>query len=108
MGKLNEGFHGGPHTPIKFSLNYYRTPNSITPESCFPFRCGPLDLNNPVVETRALMGLMDRVEFHFVSSLHMMKWGGVTFQVPSAYPEKVQRLSKEEARYYNSSRDHEG
>ena len=85
--RLNEGFHKGPHTPMNFTLNYYRTPNSRTPESCFPFRFGPLDLNNPVPETEALMKLMNRVPFHFVSSLHMMKWGGITYEVPHPCPE---------------------
>ena len=85
--RLNEGFQKGPHTPLNFTLNYYRTPNSKTPESCFPFRFGPLDLNNPVPETGALMNLMNRVPFHFVSSLHMMKWGGITYEVPHSCTE---------------------
>ena len=85
--RLNEGFHLGPHTPMNFTLNYYRTPNALTPESCFPFRFGPLDLDSPVPETRALMRIMDRVPLQFVSSLHMMKWGGVTYEVPHSCPE---------------------
>jgi hypothetical protein len=80
--RLNEGFHLGPHTPMNFTLNYYRTPNTLTAESCFPFRFGTLDLNDPVPETRALMKVMDQVPLTFVSSLHMMKWGGITYEVP--------------------------
>jgi hypothetical protein len=80
--RLNEGFQTGPHTPMNFSLNYYRTPNNLTPESCFPFRFGPLNLNNPVPETKALMNLLDQVPMSFISSLHMMKWGGITYEVP--------------------------
>jgi hypothetical protein len=80
--RLNEGFHLGPHTPMNFTLNYYRTPNALTAESCFPFRFGPLNLNNPVPETRALMKIMDQMPLTFVSSLHMMKWGGITYEVP--------------------------
>ncbi|UCD45483.1 MAG: hypothetical protein JSV27_03045 [Candidatus Bathyarchaeota archaeon] len=85
--RRNEGFHGGPHTPMNFSLNYYRTPNRLTPESCFPYRYGPLDLDDPVPETSALMTLLDSVPFHFMSSLHMMKWGGITYEVPEPCPE---------------------
>ncbi|MBN2335528.1 hypothetical protein JXL21_08200, partial [Candidatus Bathyarchaeota archaeon] len=85
--RRNEGFQHGPHTPMNFTLNYYRTPNAITPDSCFPFRFGPLDLNNPVPETRALMKVMDRVPMSFVSALHMMKWGGITYEVPHPCPE---------------------
>ena len=86
-GRLNEGFHKGPFTPLNFTLNYYRTPNHLTGESCFPFRFGPLDLNDPVPETSVLMRLMDRIPFDFISSLHMMKWGGITFEVPEPCPE---------------------
>jgi hypothetical protein len=80
--RVNQRFHLGPHTPINFTLNYYRTPNNLTPESCFPYRFGPLDLNDPVPETKALMKLLDQVPMTFVSSLHMMKWGGITYEVP--------------------------
>ena len=97
--RLNESFQKGPHTPLNFSLNYYRTPTCITPEWCFPFRFGPLDLNRPTAETRALMSLMDRMDFHFVSSLHMMKWGGITYQVPHACPELYGALWDSASRY---------
>jgi hypothetical protein len=80
--RRNEGFQKGPLTPLNFSLNYYRTPYSITPDACFPFRFGPLNLNNPVPETRALMKILDKVKMHLVSALHMMKWGGISFMVP--------------------------
>jgi hypothetical protein len=33
--RVNEDFQKGPHTPMNFTLNYYRTPNKLTPESCF-------------------------------------------------------------------------
>ena len=82
--RLNEGFQKGPLTPMNFTLNYYRTPNNMTPESCFPYRFGPLDLNDPVLETRALMKVLSQVPITFISSLHMMKWGGITYEVPEA------------------------
>ncbi len=89
--RLNEDFQKGPHTPMNFTLNYYRTPNKLTPESCFPYRFGPLELDDPVSETVALMKILDQVPMTFVSSLHMMKWGGITYEVPepceSIYPE---------------------
>jgi hypothetical protein len=85
--RCNEGFQKGPYTPMNFTLNYYRTPNTLTAESCFPYRFGPLDLNDPVPETRALMTLMDRIPFDFISSLHAMKWGGITYEVPEPCPE---------------------
>ena len=92
--RLNDGYHRGDNTPLNFTLNYYRTPVSKTPESCFPIRFGPLNHDSPVPETRALMKLMDRTELHFVSSLHMMKWGGITFEVPEPCPELYAPLLK--------------
>jgi len=97
--RLCEGFQTGEQTVLNFSLNYYRTPVSVTPEWCFPFRSGPLDLDSPTAETRALMTLMDRMDFHFVSSLHQMKWGGITYQVPHPCPELYPYLG-ESARSY--------
>ena len=98
--RLCEGFQTGDQTVLNFSLNYYRTPVTKTPEWCFPFRFGPLDLNSPTSETRTLMSLMDRMDFHFVSSLHQMKWGGITYQVPHPCPELYYQLW-ESARNYN-------
>jgi hypothetical protein len=97
--RLCEGFQTGEQTVLNFSLNYYRTPVSLTPEWCFPFRLGPLDLDSPTAETRALMNLMDRMDFHFVSSLHQMKWGGITFQVPHPCPELYHHLLESARRY---------
>jgi hypothetical protein len=53
-----------------------------------------LDLNNPVPETRAFMKLMDRIPFDFICSLHMMKWGGVSYQVPGPCQELYPGLMK--------------
>jgi hypothetical protein len=84
--RRNEGFQKGPLTPLNFSLNYYRTPHSITPDGCFPFRYGPLNLNSPTAETKAMMNLIDKVKISFLSSLHMMKWGGISFMIPHPCP----------------------
>ena len=98
--RLCEDFQTGEQSVLNFSLNYYRTPVTRTPEWCFPFRFGPLDLNSPTAETRALMSLMDRLDLHFVSSLHQMKWGGITYQVPHPCPELYHHLW-ESARSYD-------
>jgi hypothetical protein len=85
--RLNEGFQKGPLTPMNFTLNFYRTPEPLAGEFIFPYRFGPLDLNHPAPETKALMTLMDRIPFDLISSLHMMKWGSVTLQLPYPCPE---------------------
>ncbi len=97
--RLNEGYLKGPLTPINFARNYYRTPNHLTGELNFPFRFGNiLNLNNPLPETRALMGIMSGIEFRFISSLHVMKFGEMTFEVSRPCPEiysQLQRTARE-------------
>ena len=97
--KLNEGYLKGPLTPTNFAKNYYRTPNYLTGELNFPFRFGNiLNLNNPVPETWALMRIMSGIEFRFISSLHVMKFGEMTFEVSRPCPEiysQLQIIAKE-------------
>lgn len=85
--RLNERSQKGPFTPKNFALNYYRTPTELTGEMTFPYMHGDVVFNNTVPETRALMNLLDKVDFDFVSSLHNMKWGGISYQVSEACPE---------------------
>ena len=97
--RRNEGFQSGDKSVLSFCLNYYRTPVSHTPELCFPYRFGPLDLDHPVPETRALMKVMDEVKLHFVSGLHMMKWGGISYMVPFECPELYADLQNAAERF---------
>jgi hypothetical protein len=86
--QLTKGFLKGPHSPYNFAKNYYRTPVSATPEENFPYRYGNLlDLDSPTPETLALMKLMSGKRLDFISSLHIMKFGGQTYQVPGPCPE---------------------
>ena len=97
--RLNEGFQIGEKSVLNYCMNYYRTPVSICPELCFPYRFGPLDLNNPVPETKALMKVMDGVKLHFISSLHTMKWGGISYMVPFECPELYADLQNAAQRF---------
>jgi hypothetical protein len=97
--RLNEGFQTGEKTVLNYCMNYYRTPVSICPELGFPFRFGPLALDNPVPETKALMKVMDKVKLSFVSSLHMMKWGGISYMVPFECPELYANLQNAAQRF---------
>jgi len=95
--RLNHGFLKGPLTPLHFAKNYYRTPTRLTGEENFPFRHGRIDFNNPRPETEALMKLLDQTRFDLISSLHNMKWGGITYQVSRACSElyaSLQNLTK--------------
>lgn len=97
--RLNEGFLKGPFIPLNFTMNYYRTPNSLTGEFNFPYRIGDIEFNNPLPETRALMKILDQTRIDFISSLHNMKWGGITYEVPGPCPELYPIL-------YKLARDH--
>jgi len=91
--KLTEGYLKGPLTPSNFATNFYRTPNYLTGELNFPFRFGGiLDLNTPTKETNALVKVMNGLEFHFISSLHVMKFGEMTFEVSRPCPEIYAQL----------------
>jgi hypothetical protein len=95
--RLNEGFLKGPLTPIQFVKNYYRTPSSLSGEMNFPYRYGNIEFNNPMPETKALMNVLDQGGFDFISSLHNMKWGGITYEVPEPCPHiyaPLQQLAK--------------
>jgi hypothetical protein len=97
--RRNVNFQKGPLTPLNFAENYYRTPHSITPDGCFPFRYGPLDLNKPTAETKALMSIFDNIKISFISALHMMKWGGISFMVPHECPELYAPLQNAAKRF---------
>jgi hypothetical protein len=96
--RWNEEYLKGPYTPLNFSLNYYRTPVFDTGEENFPYRyAGILDLNKPTPETLALMKVMTGKSFDFISSLHNMKVGGISYQVPEPCPEiyaPLQQIAK--------------
>jgi hypothetical protein len=84
---LTQDYLKGPYTPYNFSLNYYRTPDFATGELAFPYRYGNLlDANRPTAETKALMHLIDGRSFDFLSSLHNMKFGGMTYEVSEPCP----------------------
>jgi hypothetical protein len=98
--KLNEGFLKGPLTPYNFAMNYYRTPEQLAGEENFPYRFGDIDFNNPVPETKALMKIMDQTSLDFISGLHNMKWGGITYQVSDPCPRLYAPL-QDAAKAYN-------
>jgi hypothetical protein len=84
--RLNEGFVKGPLTPINFAKNYYRAPPRLAGEKNFPYRYGDLDFNNPLPETRVLMKVIDAGRIDLISSLHNMKFEGITCQVSEPCP----------------------
>jgi hypothetical protein len=97
--ELTKRYTNGPYTPQNFAQNYYRTPISATGWLCFPYKYGNLlDTNYPTQETKALMKIMEGRSFSFISSLHTMRCGGITYQVSEPCPALygiLQQLARE-------------
>lgn len=84
--RRNEGFLKGPFTHLNFAKNYYRTPLPFAGEMNFPYRHGELAFNDPLPETKALMKIMDQTSLDFISSLHVIKWGSIIYEVSESCP----------------------
>lgn len=86
--ELNQGYLKGPYTSYNFALNFYRTPIQRTGWLAFPYRYpGVLDLNSPTPETFAMMKIMNSHRIDLMCGLHLLRFGGVTFQVSEECPE---------------------
>lgn len=86
--ELNRGYLEGPYTPYNFALNFYRTPIKKTGWLSFPYRYpGMLDLNSPTPETLAMVKIMDSSKLDLMCGLHLLRFGGATFQVSEECPE---------------------
>ena len=97
--ELNKGYLSVPYTPYNFALNFYRTPINQTGSMAFPYRYGSiLDVDSPTAETLAMMKIMDQNQMDFMSGLHVLRFGGVTYQVSEPCPElysPLQMLARE-------------
>jgi len=88
--RLNQGWFGGPFTPVNYALHYFRQPATEQVEWGFPAKYKDLVTGEPIPEVRALMGLIDRVRPRFLFSLHNSNFSGVYYWVhreePALYP----------------------
>lgn len=75
-GKLNEGWMKGPFTITNYASNFYRPPSSLQVEWTFPVDYKTYSFNQPIPETQALMGLIEKVKPEFIYSLHNSGFGG--------------------------------
>jgi len=78
---LNEGWFKGDFTPLKYAQNYYRPPMHEQMEWTFPVEYKNLKFDSPPPETRALMGLIDKVKPEFMFSLHNAGFCGVYYYI---------------------------
>jgi len=88
--ELNEGWLKGPYTILNYAMNYYRPAGNKQVEWTFPIRYKKLVFEDPLPETRAIMGLIEQYRPDFIYSLHNAGFGGVYYylsaDLPSLYP----------------------
>lgn len=84
--RLNEGWFKGPFSLENYAWNYYRPPAYQQVAWTFPIDYKTLHFNEPIPETRALMGLIEQVRPDFMYSLHNSDFGGVYYFLWEAAP----------------------
>jgi len=84
--RLNEGWFAGPLTPLNYALHYYRPPIHEQVEWTFPVEYKTVSWKTPLPETKALMGLMEKIRPDYCYGLHNSNLGGVYFYVSDRCP----------------------
>jgi len=84
--RLNEGWFGGPFTPLTYYRNFYRPLMQEQPEMLFPIEYKTLTFNRPLPETRALQGAIDTLQPALMLSLHNAELGGVYYYMSRLCP----------------------
>jgi hypothetical protein len=79
--RLNEGWFKGPFSVENYARHYYRPPAHQQVAWTFPIDYKTLHFDDPPPETRALMGLIEKVRPDFMYSLHNSDFGGVYFYI---------------------------
>ena len=93
--KLNEGWFKGEFDIRKYVLNYYRPPPYKQVEWTFPIEYKTLKWNNPVLETKALMKLIDEWKPTHIYSLHNAGFMGTYYYVTRKPSKEVLDILKE-------------
>lgn len=90
--RLNEGWFGGPYTPLNYAKNFYRPPAFQQVEWTFPVDYKNLKFDEPIPETRALMKVMEDEKPNFIYSLHNSGFGGAYYYVSDPCEELYEPL----------------
>jgi hypothetical protein len=77
--RLNEGWFKAPFSLENYARSYYRPPAHQQVAWTFPIDYKTLHFNEPIPETKALMGLIKKVRPDFMYSLHNSDFGGVYY-----------------------------
>ncbi len=84
--RLNETWFSNPASRDSYNAGFYRPPGRLQVEWTFPFHHGDIQIDAPIPETQALMGLIDEVEPDLLVSLHNSECGGVYFYLSRPEP----------------------
>jgi len=85
--RLNEGWFRGPFTPTHYTRNFFRPGSPQQVEWTFPIDYKGLHFDEPMPETQALMGLIERLRPDFMYSLHNAGFGGVYYYISDPAPD---------------------
>ncbi len=92
--RLNEGWFKGPFTLENYARHYYRPPAYQQVAWTFPIQYKTLRYENPIPETQALMGLIEKARPDFMYSLHNSDFGGVYYFLWEAAPPLYDQFHK--------------
>lgn len=84
--RLNEGWFKGPFTLLNYVRHFYRPPGSKQVEWTFPVNFPGWRFNDPLPETRILMGLIDELKPAYMFSLHNSAYGGAYWYLTKGDP----------------------
>ncbi|MCI9524771.1 MAG: hypothetical protein HFF01_06960 [Erysipelotrichaceae bacterium] len=79
--KLNEGWLKGPFTYANYASHFFRPNTTAQVEWTFPIKYKTYEFHEPILETQAIMKLMEELRPDFVYSLHNASFGGVYWYV---------------------------
>ncbi|MEO9322199.1 M14 family zinc carboxypeptidase [Nocardioides sp. C4-1] len=84
--RLNEGWLAGPFERACYARHFYRPAGVEQVEWTFPVAIGDVVFDEPIAETRALMGLIDEHRPALLASLHNSEVGGAYYYLSRAEP----------------------
>jgi hypothetical protein len=90
--RLNEQWFKGPFTVSHYIRNFYRPAGHEQVDWTFPVDYKELHFHDSIPETRAMMGLIDKIKPRFIYSLHNAGFGGVYWYMTRPLTELFERL----------------
>lgn len=90
----NKGWLKGPYTITNYQRNFFRPAFYQQVEWSFPVQYKKYQFDQPVLETRCIMELMERIRPDFIYSLHNSGFGGAYWYITDGDPELFSSLQE--------------